>query len=89
MSLEQVLAELKLYLTNPQAFPADRVYAAGKVGTFDLGAHVPEPLGVPENDRLTYDPDRLASILGRLKGYTHVPRTRPLAVAATRAERRA
>lgn len=89
MTIESILAELKIYLTNPEAFSADRVYAAGKVGTFDVGTSVPEPIGVPENDRLTYDPYWMNSILGRLKGYTATAGVGPAAVAATRMERRA
>lgn len=89
MSLQEKLAELKIYLTKPEAFPADRVYAAGKVDTYVTGVQVPEPLGVPENDRLTYDPHGIQSILGRLKGYTGAPGPVPTAVAATRLERRA
>lgn len=89
MSLQKALAELKIYLTKPGVIPADRVYAAGLVSTFTTGPQVPEPLGVPENDRLTYDPHGIQSILGRLKGYTGVPWSSPKAVAATRMERRA
>lgn len=84
MKLQKLLAELKIYLTQPGAISADRVYAAGLVSTFTTGPQVPEPIGVPENDRMTYDPHGIQSILGRLKGYTGVPWSRPQAVTATR-----
>lgn len=89
MKLRKLLDDLKIFLPKPDAFPADRVYAAGKVDTFTTGPQVPEPLGVPENDRLTYDPHGIHSILGRLKGYTGIPWSGPAAVSATRMERRA
>lgn len=89
MSLQKALAELKIYLTKPDVISADRVYAAGLVGTATTGPQVPEPLGVPENDRMTYDPHGIHSILGRLKGYTGVPWSGPEVVTATMMERRA
>jgi hypothetical protein len=78
-----VLAELKLYLTNPVSIPAHLVYTMKP--TLDVGRQVPGPVGQPmpaEYD--VYGLDPVHRLVRDLKYYTMPARPKPKAVQAFR-----
>lgn len=82
-TMKELLKELRVHVPSPITTPAHLVYTM-PFASLEIGRQVPEPLGVPSNDRMTYDSEKVGTLIRDLRAYTQVAGPRPAMMQALR-----